>query len=350
MRKGSAGEGKDSPSPARKLLGYPCGCSHVPVAGLHCVPGAPNVHPTGHGWPTATSVQVVSPEGSGQTQHCIATQNPTAGSQMEPGGPGAPPLAMHCDRGIPSAHGGTSGSLQHTNGSTHLQSAVQGLPSAHGLVSHCSPGSTIPSPHAGSGHVQSVVQTRSPGHVAESGGSHCSVDWITPSPQRASQGKIELPVSFRKFLRSCSHEGRGWTSQSCASQYALHRPKAAPGSPLQTVSCDGGLPSGVLALAPCGAVPSASAASNATPRCATLRVERIIGVIFSSLQIGMMNKVLPPNLAPARVQPHTAALWRRAKPSRRDSCCRRSFSDASARSVNRHGREQWAAMTDYDRR
>jgi hypothetical protein len=127
----------------------------------------------------------------------------------------------------------------------------QGLPGG----SQSSPGSTIPLPH--SGQVQSALQGRNAppgeldGQVRLPGGSHCSPGLTTLSPQRggggASQGNVDDPVVFWKFARRFSHDGRGWVSQSWASQKALQSPYAAPVSPLQASSLDGGAPSRVFA-------------------------------------------------------------------------------------------------------
>jgi hypothetical protein len=106
------------------------------------------------------------------------------------------------------------------------------------------------SPQNGSGRCSRCRRDR---QQPDPGGSHSSSPSIAPLPHRRSQGNTARPVIFSKLLRRTGQDGRGCTSQSCASQYALHRPKAAPVRPLQTVSCDGGMPSGVFADAP-GAV------------------------------------------------------------------------------------------------
>src|SRR6185369_13069489 len=111
-------------------------------------------------------------------------------------------------------------------GAVQVQSSLQAVPSAQLEPggSHCSPGSMSPLPQTGSVQVQSRPQMVS-SMQADPGGSHSSPGSTVPSPQAAvtSHGKMAEPVCFSKLARKCSHEGRGWTSQSCASQYALHR-------------------------------------------------------------------------------------------------------------------------------
>src|SRR5215470_3384848 len=83
--------------------------------------------------------------------------------------------------------------------------------------SHSSPGSSTPSPHTGSLQVQSSVHVPPSPHI-EPGGSHSSGGVTISSPQNRSHGKTSLPVTRSKLRLSWSHDGRGCTSQSCASQ------------------------------------------------------------------------------------------------------------------------------------